>query len=102
MLTVIHVYDPTSASSDDEIEIFYDSIEHALTQTGSWSWANMDMVIETDISSDHSLVLCNIKIRLKRQCIKPQQNHRPDVNQLKNQKTRKSYQARLGSRRYDI
>ncbi|CAF4292942.1 unnamed protein product [Rotaria magnacalcarata] len=32
-LTVIHVYAPTSASSDDEIEIFYDSIEHALTQT---------------------------------------------------------------------
>ncbi|CAF3864368.1 unnamed protein product [Rotaria magnacalcarata] len=29
-LTVIHVYAPTSASSDDEIEIFYDSIEHAL------------------------------------------------------------------------
>ncbi|CAF3362866.1 unnamed protein product [Rotaria socialis] len=27
------VYAPTSASSDDEIEIFYDSIEHALTQT---------------------------------------------------------------------
>ncbi|CAF3185587.1 unnamed protein product [Rotaria socialis] len=32
-LTVIHVYVPTSASSDDDIEIFYDSIEHALTQT---------------------------------------------------------------------
>ncbi|CAF3418587.1 unnamed protein product [Rotaria sp. Silwood2] len=32
-LTVIHVYTPTLASSDDEIEIFYDSIEHALTQT---------------------------------------------------------------------
>ncbi|CAF2561786.1 unnamed protein product [Rotaria sp. Silwood2] len=32
-LTVIDVYVSTSASSDDEIEIFYDSMEHALTQT---------------------------------------------------------------------
>ncbi|CAM4843826.1 unnamed protein product [Rotaria magnacalcarata] len=41
-LTVIHVYAPKSASSDDEIEIFYDSIEHALTQT-----AKMDIIIVT-------------------------------------------------------
>ncbi|CAF4468868.1 unnamed protein product, partial [Rotaria magnacalcarata] len=164
-LTVIHVYAPTSASSDDEIEIFYDSIEHALTQTpkkdiiivtgdwngkiGSdnthwesvmgrygygdrnergdrllefaalhnpyicntrfqqkanrkWTWASpdgvhknmIDLVLiqkrwkssvtncrtfqSADISSDHSLVLCNIKLRLKRRCIKPQQYHRAD------------------------
>ncbi|CAF4944039.1 unnamed protein product [Rotaria socialis] len=32
-LTVIRVYAPTSASSDDEIQIFYDTIEHVLTQT---------------------------------------------------------------------
>ncbi|CAM4809070.1 unnamed protein product [Rotaria magnacalcarata] len=41
-LTVIRVYTPTSASSDDEIEIFYDSIEHALTQT-----PKMDIIIVT-------------------------------------------------------
>ncbi|CAF3333574.1 unnamed protein product [Rotaria socialis] len=152
-LTVIHVYALTSASSVDEIEIFYDSIEHALTQTpkkdivivtgdwnakvGSdntnwelvmckyrygnrnergdrllefatlhnlnicntrfqqkanrkWTWASPDGVHKSmidlvliqrrwkssatncrtfqsaDISSDHSLVLCNIKLRLRR------------------------------------
>ena len=32
-LTVIHVYAPTSASSDDEIEILYDSIENTLART---------------------------------------------------------------------
>ena len=32
-LTVIHVYEPTSASSDDEIEVLYDSIENALART---------------------------------------------------------------------
>ncbi|CAM4973194.1 unnamed protein product [Rotaria socialis] len=32
-ITVIHVYAPTSASSEDEIEIFYDNIEKALAQT---------------------------------------------------------------------
>ncbi|CAF3252389.1 unnamed protein product, partial [Rotaria socialis] len=154
-LTVIHVYAPTSASSDDEIEIFYDSIEQALTPTpqkdiiivtgdwnakiGSdnthwesvmgrygygdrnergdrllefaalhnlyicntrfqqtanrkWTWASpdgvhknmIDLVLiqkrwkspvtncrtfqSADISSGHSLVLCNIKLRLKRRC----------------------------------
>ncbi|CAF4238801.1 unnamed protein product [Rotaria socialis] len=152
-LTVIHEYALTSASSADEIEIFYDSIEHALTQTpkkdivivtgdwnakvGSdntnwelvmckcrygnrnergdrllefatlhnlnicntrfqqkanrkWTWASPDGVHKSmidlvliqrrwkssatncrtfqsaDISSDHSLVLCNIKLRLRR------------------------------------
>ena len=188
-LTVIHVYAPTSASSDDEIEIFYDSIEHALTQTpkediiivtgdwnakiGSdnthwesvmgrygygdrnergdrllefaalhnlyicntrfqqkanrkWTWASpdgvhknmIDLVLiqkrwkssvtncrtfqSADISSDHSLVLCNIKLRLKKRCIKPQQHHRPDVSQLKNQKVREVYQTRLVNRLQDI
>ncbi|CAF3800244.1 unnamed protein product [Rotaria socialis] len=46
-LTVIHVYAPTSASSDDEIEIFYDSIEHALTQT-----SKKDIVTETNEEID--------------------------------------------------
>ncbi|CAM4865120.1 unnamed protein product [Rotaria socialis] len=187
-LTVIQVYAPTPASLDDEIELFYDSIEHALTQTpkkdivivtGDWNakfgsentnWElvmgkygysdrnergdrltefaalhslyicntrfqqkvnrnqtspdgvdnNMiDLVLiqmrwkssvtnfrtfqSADISSDHFLVLYNIKLRLKRRCIKPQQNRRPNVNQLnKNQKTREAYQARLDSRLQDI
>ncbi|CAF4075711.1 unnamed protein product [Rotaria magnacalcarata] len=42
-LTLIHVYAPTSTSSDDEIEIFYDSIEHALTRT-----PKKDIIIVTD------------------------------------------------------
>ena len=48
-----------------------------------------------DISSDHSLVLCNIKLRLKKLSNKPKQNHRPDTNQLKNQTIRKSYHENL-------
>ncbi|CAF2041487.1 unnamed protein product [Rotaria magnacalcarata] len=184
-----HVYAPTSASPDDEIEIFYDRIEHALTQTpkkdiiivtgdwnakiGSdnthwesvmgrygygdrnergdrllefaaihnlyicntrfqqksnrkWTWASPDGVHKNminlvliqkrwkssvtncrtfqsaDISSDHSLVLCNIKLRLKRRCIKSQQYHRADVSQLKSQKVREVYQTRLVNRLQDI
>ncbi|CAF4961092.1 unnamed protein product [Rotaria socialis] len=55
-----------------------------------------------DISSDHSLVLCNIKLRLKKRCIKPQQHHRSDVSQLKSQKVREVYQTRLVNRLQDI
>ncbi|CAF3677816.1 unnamed protein product [Rotaria socialis] len=50
-----------------------------------------------DISSDHSLVLCNIKLRLKQRQIKPQQNHRFEINQLKNQATKKLYQEKLNA-----
>ncbi|CAF2102429.1 unnamed protein product [Rotaria magnacalcarata] len=182
-ITVIHVYAPTSASSEDEIEIFYDNIEKALAQTPKkdiviitgdwnakvgtdntnwksvmgkygygdrnergerllefaalhnlymcntrfqqkpsrkWTWASpdgvhknmIDLVLiqnrwksavancrtfqSADISSDHSLVLCNIKLKLKRRrCNKPHSSHRLDVNQLKNQTIKKSYQAKL-------
>jgi endonuclease/exonuclease/phosphatase family metal-dependent hydrolase len=43
-----------------------------------------------DISSDHSLVLCNIKLRLKKLHNKMHQNYRVDVSQLKNEKIRRN------------
>lgn len=46
-----------------------------------------------DISSDHSLVLCNIKLRLKSMTNKPRYNHRLDTNQLQDQTKRQSYQT---------
>ncbi|CAF3536249.1 unnamed protein product [Rotaria socialis] len=192
-LTVIQVYAPTPASLDDEIELFYDSIEHALTQTpkkdivivtGDWNakfgsentnWElvmgkygysdrnergdrltefaalhslyicntrfqqkvnrnqtspdgvdnNMiDLVLiqmrwkssvtnfrtfqSADISSDHFLVLYNIKLRLKRRCIKPQQNRRPNNIYEKAQsavqvekETGEWFQTSVGSRQGD-
>jgi hypothetical protein len=48
-----------------------------------------------DISSDHSLVLCNIKLRLKNLANKPKQNLRHDTNQLKDQATRNNFQTQL-------
>lgn len=48
-----------------------------------------------DVGSDHSLVLCNIKLRLKRIYKKVQQSCRIDVNRLRDEKTRQSYNALL-------
>ena len=48
-----------------------------------------------DISSDHSLVLCNIKLRLKKLNNKPQQSCRVDMNRLRDGKIRQSYSATL-------
>ncbi|CAF3943470.1 unnamed protein product [Rotaria magnacalcarata] len=48
-----------------------------------------------DISSDHSLVLCNIKLKLKRLQHKPQHSQRYDMSQLKDQTTRQLYQGRI-------
>lgn len=48
-----------------------------------------------DISSDHSLVLCNIKLKLKRQTNKSKQQQRHDTNQLKDQTTRNNFQMQL-------
>jgi hypothetical protein len=48
-----------------------------------------------DISSDHSLVLCNIKLRLKKLHNKPQQSCRVDVSRLRDEKIRQSYSATL-------
>jgi hypothetical protein len=181
-LTLIHVYAPTSSSSEEDIEAFYNSIEDELEKihkkdvviiTGDWNakvgsdnidwkfvmgqygygsrnergerllefatahnlyicntrfqqksnrkwtWASpdgvhknmIDLVLiqqrwissvtncrtfqSADISSDHSLVLCNIKLRLKRMYNKTHQNHRIDVRQLNNEKVRLSYSNAL-------
>jgi hypothetical protein len=48
-----------------------------------------------DISSDHSLVLYNIKLRLKNLHNKPKHNQRFDMKQLNDQTTRKAYQTKL-------
>ncbi len=181
-LTVIHVYVPTSSSSEEDIEAFYSDIEVVLSKTGQndiivptgdsnakvgndnadwksvmgrhrygdsnergehllefatvhdlyicntrfqqkssrkWTWASpdgihknmIDLILiqqrwktsvincrtfqSADISSDHSLVLCNIKLRLKKLKNEPQQSYRFDVNQLRDEKTRQSYSATL-------
>ncbi|CAF4444579.1 unnamed protein product, partial [Didymodactylos carnosus] len=181
-VTVIHVYAPTSLSSEEDIEAFYNSNEDVLAKThkkdiviltgdwnakvGSdntdwkgvmgkyglgnrnergerllefatahnlyicntkfeqkpnrkWTWASpdgvhknmIDLVLiqqrwkssvincrtfqSADISSDHSLVLCNIKMRLKKLNNKMHQSCRVDVSQLKDEKTRQSYVAIL-------
>ena len=174
-ISVIHVYAPTSSSSEEDIEAFYNDIEEALTKTDKkdiiiltgdwnakigndntdwksvmgkygygdrnergerllefatlhnfficntrfqqksnrkWTWASpdgihknmIDLILiqqrwktsvincrtfqSADISSDHSLVLCNIKLRLKKLNGKPQQNCRVDVNRLRDEKIR--------------
>ena len=48
-----------------------------------------------DISSDHSLVLCNIKLQLKKMYNKTNQNYRVDVSQLKNEVIKQSYRTRV-------
>ena len=181
-ISVIHVYAPTSSSSEEDIVAFYNDIEEALTKTdkkdiiiltgdwnakiGSnntdwksvmgkygygdrnergerllefatvhnlyicntrfqhkpnrkWTWASpdgihknmIDLILiqkrwktsvtncrtfqSADISSDHSLVLCNIKLQLKKMYKKPQQCCRVDVNRLRDEKIRQSYSATL-------
>ena len=181
-ISVIHVYAPTSSSSEEDIEAFYNDIEEALTKTDKkdililtgdwnakvgndntdwksamgrygygdrnergerllefatihnlyicntrfqqksnrkWTWASpdgihrnmIDLILiqqrwktsvincrtfqSADIGSDHSLVLCNIKLRLKKLNSKPQQNCRVDVNRLRDEKIRQSYSATL-------
>ena len=181
-ISVIHAYAPTSSSSVEDIEAFYNDIEEALTKTdkkdiiiltgdwnakiGSnntdwksvmgkygygdrnergerllefatvhnlyicntrfqhkpnrkWTWASpdgihknmIDLILiqkrwktsvtncrtfqSADISSDHSLVLCNIKLHLKKMYKKPQQCCRVDVNRLRDEKIRQSYSATL-------
>ncbi|CAF1270699.1 unnamed protein product [Adineta ricciae] len=48
-----------------------------------------------DISSDHSLVLCNIKLRLKNIQNKPKYNQRLNIQQLNDQTIKTSYQTHL-------
>ena len=48
-----------------------------------------------DISSDDSLVLCNIKLRLKNLANKPKQNLRHNARQLKDQTTRNNFRTQL-------
>ena len=181
-LTIIHVYAPTSSSSEEEIEAFYGDIEDALTKihkkdvviiTGDWNakvgcdninwktvmgqygygnrnergerllefatahnlyicntrfqqksnrkwtWASpdgvhknmIDLVLiqqrwisavincrtfqSADISSDHSLVMCNIKLRLKKMDNKAHDNYKIDAKQLQNEKVRLSFNTAL-------
>ena len=188
-MTVIHVYAPTSSSSEEDIEAFYSDIEDVLSKTDQkdviiltgdwnakvgtnntewesvmgrygygdrnergerllefamlhnlyvcntrfqqkpsrkWTWASpdgihknmIDLILiqqrwktsvincrtfqSADISSDHSLVLCNIKLRLKKMNNKPQQSCRVDANQLKDEKLRQSYNAILAKNMEDM
>ena len=181
-VSVIHVYAPTSSSSVEDIEAFYNDVEETIAKTDKkdviiltgdwnakigndntdwesvmgkygygdrnergerllefatvhnlyicntrfqqkpnrkWTWASPDGVHKNmidliliqrrwktsvincrtfqsaDISSDHSLVLCNIKLRLKKMYNKPRQPLKIDVNLLKNEKIRQSYSVAL-------
>ena len=188
-LTVIHVYAPTSLSSEEDIEAFYSDIDEALSKTDKkdiiiltgdwnakvgndnkdwksvmgrygyddrnergerllefatlhnlyvcnsrfqqkpsrkWTWASpdgihknmIDLILiqqrwktsvincrtfqSADISSDHFLVLCNIKLQLKRMNNRPQQRCRGDVNQQRDEKVRQSYNVLLEKNMQDI
>jgi hypothetical protein len=181
-ISVIHVYAPTSSSSEEDIEAFYNDIDDTLSKTDKkdiiiltgdwnakigcdntdwksvmgkygygdrnergerllefatvhnlyicntrfqhkpnrkWTWASpdgihknmIDLILiqrrwktsvincrtfqSADISSDHSLVLCNIKLRLKKMYKKPQQCYRVDVDRFKDEKIRQSYSTTL-------
>jgi hypothetical protein len=181
-ISVIHVYAPTSSSSEEVIEAFYNDIEEALTKTDKkdililtedwnakignvntdwksvmgkygygdknergerllefvtvhdlyicntrfqqksnrkWTWTSPDGIHRNmidliliqqrwktsvincrtfqsgDTSSDHSLVLCNIKLRLKKLDNRPQQSCRFDVNRQKNEKIRQMYSTTI-------
>ena len=48
-----------------------------------------------DISSDHSLVLCNIKLRLKKLSTRSQQSCKVDVSRLKDERIKRSYSTVL-------
>jgi hypothetical protein len=180
--TIINVYAPISDASGEDMEAFYDDLEHAITKTSKkdiliitgdwnakvgdnnagwesamgkhgygtknergeqllefatshnlficnrkfqqkpnrkWTWESPDgihtymidlIIIQqrwkssvincrtfqgADINSDHSLVLCNIKLKLKNLLNNPKQNRRLDTRQLNDQITRKSYQIQL-------
>jgi len=181
-ISVIHVYAPTSSSSEEDIEAFYNDIDDTLSKTDKkdiiiltgdwnakigcdntdwksvmgkygygdrnergerllefatvhnlyicntrfqhkpnrkWTWASpdgihknmIDLILiqrrwktsvincrtfqSADISSDHSLVLCNIKLRLKKMYKKPRQCYRVDVDRFKDEKIRQSYSTTL-------
>ena len=55
-----------------------------------------------DISSDHSLVLCNINLKLKKPHNKKQQHCRADVNRLRDEKIKQSYSAALTKQMKEI
>ncbi|CAF0805508.1 unnamed protein product [Adineta ricciae] len=188
-ITVIHVYAPTSASSEEDIEAFYSDIEKVISKTDKkdiiimtgdwnakigtdnadwksvmgkygygdrnergerllefatthdlyicntrfqqkpnrkWTWASpdgihknmIDLILiqrrwktsiincrtfqSADISSDHSLVLCNIKLRLKKMSNRPNHSYKVDVNQLKDENIRQSYNTTLLNNIKDI
>ena len=82
----------TWKSSDDLHKNMIDFI--IIQKRWKTSVANCRTFQGTDISSDHSLVLCNIKLRLKNLSNKLRHAHRPNTNQLKDQ-TRQSYQTKL-------
>ena len=83
----------TWASSDD---VHKNMIELILIQQ-RWksSVSNCRTFQSTDISSDHSLVLCNIRLLLKKLYNITQYRIRIDVSQLKSEKIRECYSKKL-------
>ena len=66
-----------------------------IQQRWKTSVVNCKTFQSADISSDHSLVLCNIKLRLKKVKNVSRQSYRVDVSRLKDEKTKQSYSATL-------
>jgi hypothetical protein len=62
-------------------------------------WISADINCSTfqsvDISSDQSLVMCNIKLRLKKMDNRTYENYKIDAKQLQNEKVRLSYNTAL-------
>ena len=61
------------------------------------SMINCQTFQSADICSDHSLVLCNIRLRLKRMHNKMQHRTRIELSQLKSEKIRECYSKKLAN-----
>ena len=86
----------TWASSDGVHKNMIDLI--LIQQRWKSSVINCRTFQSADICSDHSLVLCNIRLRLKKMYYKAHQSTRTDVSQLKNEIIRKCYSNELAAK----
>ena len=86
----------TWASSDGVHKNMIDLI--LIEQRRKSSVINCRTFQSADICSDHSLVLCNVRLRLKKMYYKAHQSTRTDVSQLKHEIIRKCYSNELAAK----